>query len=200
MFPYEWPRAPGRRRDEGDGVEREPEGPVCAGAAASLLAALRSHYAPVLLNDDDLTITYVGGALDPADEFACEGDVDNSQSRRVRPTRSGVTELAQPDRTSARSCCCRPKTSRPIPRSAQSLVHSHRLRDAIGTRSISGSSCCSSSLRCQRTVYRRMSPHQVRCRRGRQFRGYFKVMARCMPMRACGMPPIFASGQKQSIT
>ena len=35
---------------------------------------------------------------------------------------------------------------------------------------------------------------------GDKFRGYFKVMARCMPMNACGMPPIFASGQKQSIT
>jgi Histidine kinase-, DNA gyrase B-, and HSP90-like ATPase len=37
-----------------------------------LLPALRSHFAPVLLNDDDLTITYVGEALDPADEIAHE--------------------------------------------------------------------------------------------------------------------------------
>ena len=43
-------------------------------------------------------------------------------------------------------------------------------------------------------------PTTVRCRREGQFRGYFKVMARCMPMKTCGMPPIFASGQKQSIT
>ena len=29
---------------------------------------------------------------------------------------------------------------------------------------------------------------------------YFRVIPRCMPMNACGMPPMEASGQKQSST
>ena len=63
-------------------MEREPEG-LSALEPQHLLAALRSHFAPVLLNDDDLTITYVGEALDPADEIACEGDVDPAKSPRA---------------------------------------------------------------------------------------------------------------------
>jgi hypothetical protein len=38
----------------------------------NLIPTLRSHFAPVLLNDDDLTIIYLGEALNPADEIAHE--------------------------------------------------------------------------------------------------------------------------------
>jgi histidine kinase/DNA gyrase B/HSP90-like ATPase len=43
--------------------------------AESTLAVFRSHFAPVLLNDDDLTITYDGTQLDPTDEIAATTDI-----------------------------------------------------------------------------------------------------------------------------
>lgn len=39
------------------------------------LSVLRSHFAPVLMNDDDLVITYNGIALDPSDEIVHSTDI-----------------------------------------------------------------------------------------------------------------------------
>lgn len=39
------------------------------------LSVLRSHFAPVLMNDADLTITYNGAALDPSDEIVHTADI-----------------------------------------------------------------------------------------------------------------------------
>jgi hypothetical protein len=41
----------------------------------SILPVLRSHFAPVLLNNDDLTITYDGAELDPSDEISSSTEV-----------------------------------------------------------------------------------------------------------------------------
>ena len=70
VFP--WDAQPASGVSTGTIVTAQNESQKSLGAleVENSLPVLRSHFAPVLLNDDDLTITYDTTTLDPADEIS----------------------------------------------------------------------------------------------------------------------------------
>lgn len=70
---FEWEAEPITEAPTGTVVTAFNDSQRSLGAleAARTRSVLLSHFAPVLLNDDDLRITYLGTDLDPADEVAC---------------------------------------------------------------------------------------------------------------------------------
>lgn len=55
--------------------------------ADTTVSVLLSHFAPVLLNDDALTITYAGTELDPADDIVAQTSIDLIFGDRPTPER-----------------------------------------------------------------------------------------------------------------
>ncbi|MEU1956306.1 ATP-binding protein [Nocardia rhamnosiphila] len=91
---FVWDRRPasGDERASGTTVTAVNDEQRSLGAleAKDIIATLRAHFAPVLLNDDTLTITYDGSTLDPAEEIMHDTPIaitfgeNNSQSATVR--------------------------------------------------------------------------------------------------------------------
>lgn len=73
---FHWNAQPTTDKPTGTTVTalNETEKSLGALEADNTLAILRSHFAPVLINDERLSITYNGQGLDPADEIASSKD------------------------------------------------------------------------------------------------------------------------------
>ena len=74
VFPWDVQSASGQPTGTVVTAWNDSQKSLAALEATAILSILRSHFAPVLLNDDSLSIIYDGSLLDPADEISSETD------------------------------------------------------------------------------------------------------------------------------